>query len=74
MHIRFRRFINVALIIAPMTLIMAFVGVIRNSGFQAGWVVKSVKTWFIMFPIAYACALLIIPVANKLTGRIKFRE
>ncbi|MBL0744791.1 DUF2798 domain-containing protein [Chryseolinea lacunae] len=74
MHIRFRRFINVALIIGPMTLIMAFVGVIRNHGFQSGWVVKSVMTWFVMFPIAYTCALFIIPVANRLTGRIKFRE
>jgi hypothetical protein len=71
---RLRRYINTALIIGPMTLIMAFVGVLRNYGMVTGWILKSCVMWFTMFPIAYVCALFIIPIANSVTSKINFNE
>jgi len=74
MDIRFRRYINTALILGPMTFIMAFIGVTRNFGLHSGCIIKIVATWLTMFPIAFICGLIIIPTANKLTSKIKFNE
>ncbi len=74
LSIRFRKFINTALIIGPMTMIMAFVGVMRNYGLNSGWTLKCLTTWLTMFPIAYVAALMIIPIANKVTSKIEFVE
>ena len=71
---RYRKYINTVLILGPMTMIMAFIGVMRNYGLHEGWVLKIIMTWLTMFPIAFICGLIIIPVANKLTGRIHFVE
>jgi len=48
-----------------MTLIMAFVGLIRNYGFQEGWFFLFLKAWSVMLPVAYASAFVIIPRAIK---------
>jgi hypothetical protein len=74
MNIKFKKYITTAFIMAPMTMIMGFVGVMRNYGLQDGWILKFFKTWMTMFPIAYVCALFVIPIANKIVGQIKFQE
>jgi len=71
---KFRKYINTAFILGPMTFIMAFVGVLRNYGLHHGWIVKILFTWLTMFPVAFLAGLVIIPVANKLTGRIHFND
>jgi len=73
-HCRYRKYINTAFILGPMTMIMAFIGVLRNYGLHEGWVVKILMTWLTMFPIAFLCGLIIIPVANRLTGKINFTD
>jgi Protein of unknown function (DUF2798) len=55
-----------------MTLVMAFTGIIRNYGFHDGWMIQYMKTWLIMFPVAYCAALIIFPAANKLARKMKF--
>jgi hypothetical protein len=74
LDIRFRRFINTALIIGPMTMLMALVGTLRNFGFENGWLLKAVLTWLTMFPIAYVFAFFVIPIGNRLTNMIQFKE
>jgi len=74
LNARFRKFVSTALIIGPMTMLMAFVGVMRNYGMNPGWTLKCVITWLTMFPIAYVAALFIIPVANKILSKITFVE
>jgi Protein of unknown function (DUF2798) len=69
---KFRKYIHTAFIIIPMTLLMTLTGVIWNSGFHDGWMIQYIKTWLIMFPIAYCAALIIFPFANKLTRKMKF--
>jgi hypothetical protein len=74
MDIKFRKYINTAFILGPMTLMMAFVGVMRNFGLHNGCATRIIGTWLTMFPIAFICGLVIIPMANKLTNKIKFIE
>ena len=71
---KYRKYINTAFILGPMTMIMAFIGVMRNYGVHDGWVIKFIATWLTMFPMAFVCGLFIIPVANKLTSKIKFTD
>lgn len=53
-----------------MTLIMAFVGLMRNYGFGEGWFLKFLQAWSVMLPVAYFSAFIIIPNARKLAEKI----
>lgn len=53
-----------------MTLIMAFVGLMRNYGFGEDWIIKFLKAWSVMLPVAYFAAFIIIPNARKLAEKI----
>ena len=53
-----------------MTLIMAFVALIRNYGLKDGAVEKFFNAWIFMFPVAYCAAFVIIPIARKVTEKI----
>lgn len=64
------KYINTLLVVIPMTLIMAFVGIVRNYGFGIDWHFKFLKAWSVMLPVAYLAAFLIIPNARKLAERI----
>lgn len=67
---KYFRYINTLLVVFPMTLIMAFVGLIRNYGFGVDWGWKFLKAWSVMFPVAYVAAFIIIPLARRMTERI----
>ena len=71
---KFRKYIHTAFIIIPMTLLMCITVIIRNYEFQDGWIIQYLKTWQVMFPIAYCAALIIFPFANKLTRKLKFTD
>jgi hypothetical protein len=71
---KYRKYINTIFILGPMTLIMAFVGVMRDYGLHEGWFIKIVGNWLMMFPIAFVCGLIIIPAGNKLTNKIHFSD
>lgn len=64
------KYINTLFVVIPMTLIMAFVGLIRNYGFGEDWFIKFLKAWSIMVPVAYVAAFIIIPNARKLAERV----
>ena len=74
LNVRYKKFIQAALVIGPMTMLMALVGVLRNYGWHNGWFVKVALTWITMFPIAYCFSLIVIPVANKVISKIDFKE
>lgn len=59
------KYINTLFVVIPMTLIMAFVGLIRNYGFGEDWFFKFLKAWSVMLPVAYLAAFIIIPKARK---------
>ena len=64
------KYINTLFVVIPMTLIMAFVGLMRNYGFGPDWGMKFLKAWSVMLPVAYVAAFLIIPNARKLAERV----
>lgn len=68
------KYINTLFVVFPMTLIMAFVGVMRNYGFGEEWFLKFLKAWSVMFPVAYLAAFIIIPRARKLAERVTIKE
>jgi nitrogen fixation-related uncharacterized protein len=67
---KYFRYLNTLFVVTPMTLIMAFVGILRNYGLGEGWVTKFFNAWSVMLPVAYLAAFIIIPNARKLTERI----
>lgn len=68
------KYINTLFVVIPMTLIMAFVGLMRNYGFDENWFFKFVKAWSVMLPVAYAAAFLIIPNARKLAEKVTVKD
>ncbi|MDQ1087136.1 MULTISPECIES: DUF2798 domain-containing protein [unclassified Siphonobacter] len=64
------KYINTLFVVIPMTLIMAFVGLMRNYGFGPDWGMKFLKAWSVMLPVAYGAAFLIIPNARKLAEKV----
>jgi hypothetical protein len=67
---KYFRLVNTFFVVVPMTLIMAFVGTVRNYGFNEGWLNYLFRTWAVMAPVAYIAAFLIIPQALKLTNKL----
>ncbi|MDR0228725.1 MAG: DUF2798 domain-containing protein [Flavobacteriaceae bacterium] len=70
MNKKFYKYVNTVFVVVPMTLIMAFVGLIRNYGFGEDWFFKFLKAWSVMLPVAYLAAFVIIPQARKFTERL----
>lgn len=68
------KYINTLFVVFPMTLIMAFVGLMRNYGFGEGWFLKFLKAWSVMLPVAYAAAFIIIPRARRLAERVANKD
>jgi len=64
------KYINTLFVVIPMTLIMAFVGLIRNYGFGEDWFLKFLKAWSVMLPVAYLSAFIIIPRARKMAEKV----
>ncbi len=67
---KYFKYINTFFVVFPMTLIMAFVGLMRNYGFGEDWFLKFLKAWSVMLPVAYVAAFIIIPRARKLAERV----
>ncbi|RWX02244.1 DUF2798 domain-containing protein [Flavobacterium cerinum] len=67
---KYFKYIYTLLVVLPMTLIMAFVGLMRNYGFGEDWFLKFLKAWTVMLPVAYVAAFLIIPNARKLSEKL----
>lgn len=70
MNKKYFKYVNTFFVVIPMTLIMAFVGLMRNYGFGEDWFLKFLKAWSVMLPVAYAAAFVIIPNARKLTEKL----
>lgn len=67
---KYFKYINTLFVVIPMTLIMAFVGLMRNYGFGEDWFFKFLQAWSVMLPVAYIAAFIIIPNARKLAEKV----
>lgn len=70
MNKKYFKYVNTMFVVIPMTLIMAFVGLMRNYGFGEDWFLKFLKAWSVMLPVAYVAAFIIIPNARKLAEKV----
>lgn len=71
---KYFKYINTLFVVIPMTLIMAFVGLVRNYGFGEDWFLKFLKAWSVMLPVAYGAAFIIIPRARKFAEKVTNAE
>lgn len=71
---KYYKFVNTLFVVVPMTLIMAFVALMRNYGFAPGWFQTFLRAWSVMLPVAYLAAFLIIPRAKRLTDSFHWKE
>jgi len=71
---RYLMHIQTLFVVLPMTLIMAFVSIARNHGFDEGWGSKLLHSWTAMAPVAYITAFFIIPFTKKLAERVASRS
>jgi len=71
---KYFKYINTLFVVFPMTLIMAFVGLMRNYGFGPDWFFKFLKAWSVMLPVAYFAAFIIIPRARRLAEKVANKE
>jgi Protein of unknown function (DUF2798) len=67
---KYFKYVNSLSVVIPMTVIMAFVELIRNYGFREDWIWKFLNAWSVMLPVAYLAAFFIIPSAKKLTEKL----
>jgi len=71
---KYFKYINTLFVVLPMTLVMAFVGTLRNNGFNDDLFLKFLNAWSVMLPAAYTAAFLIIPKARKLAEKVTKAE
>lgn len=62
------------MIVAPMTLVMSFVGTLVEVGFVDGWLSLFIKGFLASFPVAYIAAMVVIPFAQKMAEKIPFKD
>ncbi|HEY5745510.1 MAG TPA: DUF2798 domain-containing protein [Chryseolinea sp.] len=74
MNKKYFKYVNTLFVVIPMTLIMAFVGLMRNYGLGEDWFFKFLKAWSVMVPVAYVSAFIIIPNARKLAEKITIKS
>lgn len=63
------KYLHTFFVVTPMTFFIGVCGVIINESYQEkAWVHTFLISWLTVLPIAYVFALIIIPLANKLTS------
>lgn len=70
MNNKYLKYLNTLFVVLPMTLIMAFVAIALNYGFNDGWSYRLFNSWVLMAPVAYVTAFFIIPLAGTLTQKV----
>jgi hypothetical protein len=70
MNPKYLKYINTLFVVIPMTILMAFVGIARTYGFGEDWLLKMLRSWIVMMPVAYVAAFFIIPAARRLSDKI----
>lgn len=68
---KFARYINIFFVVVPMTISISIASLILNSSYEKkDCLFTFIKSWLLILPIAYILALIIIPLANRLTSSI----
>lgn len=68
------RIISTFFVVLPTTFVMSVLSSITDEGLAENWIGELFKSWFFSLPIVYACVLLLLPLANKITSKILDRK
>jgi len=64
------KIISTFFVVLPTTFIMSLVSTFTKGLSSENWTGELFKSWFISIPIVYACVLLLLPLANKMTSKM----
>ncbi|MBT2623654.1 DUF2798 domain-containing protein [Chryseobacterium sp. ISL-6] len=71
---RHYRIISTFFVVLPTTFVMSVLPSFTNGVLSENWIGDLFKSWLFSLPIVYACVLLLVPVANKITSKILDRK
>ena len=71
---RYKRVINKLLLVLPFSIVMSLVGIASGIGFTDGWVLKWLKNLIIMIPTGYLCAVVFLPLSEKIVTKIEWKD
>lgn len=71
---KYLKHINTLFVVLPMSFIMAFISHTMNHGFKDGCHIHLFSAWFLLLPVAYVSAFLIIPPARKLAEKVCYKH
>lgn len=60
--------------VVPFSLVMSLVGILTSSGFIDGWFIKWLKNLLVMIPIGYLCAIIFLPLTQKIISKIEWKD
>lgn len=66
-------FLSMILLVVPFSIVMSLAGVSIGLGFVNGWFFNWLKSLLIMMPIGYLCALIFLPVSQKVMSKIEWQ-
>lgn len=67
---KYSKYISTFFVVFPTTFIMSSTAHFLKHTYSDNFITNFIISWFVGLPIAYLAVLLLIPLANKLTGFI----
>ncbi|WP_086948694.1 DUF2798 domain-containing protein [Sphingobacterium sp. JB170] len=64
------RTISTFFVVLPTTFVMSVLSSCTGEVSSENWIGELSKSWLTSLPIVYACVLLLLPLANKITSKI----
>lgn len=68
------KIISTFFVVLPTTFIMSVLSSFTKWVSFENWIGELFKSWLISLPIVYACVLLLLPLANRVTSKILDRK
>ena len=66
--------ISTFFVVLPTTFVMSVLSSFTAEVSSESWIAELFKSWFFSLPVVYACVLLLLPLANRIAGKILDRE
>lgn len=67
---KYYRMISTFFVVLPTTFVMSVLSSVTTEVLSENWIAELFRSWFYSLPIVYACVLLLLPFANKITSKI----
>lgn len=68
------RIISTLFVVLPTTFIMSFLSSITKEVLTKNWINELFKSWLISIPVVYACVIVLLPLANRITSKLLDRK